>query len=128
MEIMEMARLLGLAIKESDAGKRVEACKNAYEENEQIIALTTECDVQQKALAALAGDKDTDPNLISSIQTRITEIYEEVLATDAYKNYEKAQNELNELVTRVNATMMAQVTGQVSEGCTHDCSTCGGCH
>ena len=125
---MEMARLLGLAIKESDAGKRLEACKTAYEENEQIIALTTEFDVQQKALAALAGGGDADPNLISSIQARITEIYEEVLATDAYKNYEKAQNEVNDLVSRANATMMAQITGQVGEGCTHDCSTCGGCH
>ena len=128
MEIMDMAKLLGLAIKESDAAKRMEACKSAYEEDEQIMALTTEFDVQQKALAALAGGKDADPNLISSIQTRITEIYEEVLATDVYKNYEQAQNELNELINRVNATMMAQITGQVGEGCTHDCSTCGGCH
>lgn len=128
MEIMEMARLLGLAIKEDEIGKRAEACKKAYEEDEQIIALTTEFDVQQKALAAVGIDKEADENLVSSIQLRLTEIYEEVLATDAYKNYEKAQNELNDLITRVNNTMMAQITGQESAGCTHDCSTCGGCH
>ena len=128
MEVMEMARLLGLAIREDEIGKRAEACKKAYEEDEQIMALTTEFDVQQKALAAIAGDKDSDKNLISSIQSRLTEIYEEVLATDAYKNYEQAQNELNNLINRVNSTIMAQVNGQESEGCTHDCSTCSGCH
>ena len=128
MEVMEMARLLGLAIKEDEIGKRAEACKKAYEEDEQIIALTTEFDVQQKALAAVASDKEADQNLISSIQTRLTEIYEEVLATDVYKNYEQAQSELNDLINRVNNTIMAQITGKESAGCTHDCSTCGGCH
>ena len=127
MEVMEMARLLGLAIKEDEIGKRAQACKEAYEQDERIIKLTTEFDVQQKALAALMGE-DHDNNLISSIQNHITEIYEEVLATDVYKNYEQAQNELNDLITRVNNTMMAQITGQSTEGCTHDCSTCGGCH
>ena len=128
MEIMEMARLLGLAIKEDEVGKRAQACKKAYEEDERIIALTTEFDVQQKALAAMMGNDEADKELVSSIQNRITEIYEEVLATEAYKNYERAQNELNELVSRVNNTILAQITGQVAEGCTHDCSTCSGCH
>lgn len=126
MEIFEMARLLGLALKESDEGKRLEAAKKAYEEDEKIIALTTEFDVQQKALASLAGEGEQDQALIEGIQARLSEIYDLVLETEAYKAYEAAQKELGALVDKATSIMMAQVSGTPA-GCTHDCSTCGGC-
>lgn len=128
MEMFEIAKLLGLAIKESDNGKRLAAAKEAYEKDEQIGKLTTEFDVQQKAIAAVAGDKDADSNMIEAMQARITEIYEEVISTEVYKHYEKAQSEMNDLMSKINTIVMAQVNGVSADGCTHDCSTCGGCH
>ncbi|MBQ9468582.1 MAG: YlbF family regulator [Clostridia bacterium] len=127
MEMFEMARLLGLAIRESDEGKRLEAAKKAYEEDEKIVALTTEFDVQQKALASLAADRDADAALIEGIQARLSEIYDQVLETEVYKSYEQAQKELGVLTDRITTIIMAQVNGTPA-GCTHDCSTCGGCH
>ena len=126
MELFEMARLLGIALKESEAGKKLEQMKKAYEEDERIVALTTEFDVQQKALAALAAEKNGDETLVEGIQGRLTQIYDEVLATDVYKAYEEAQKEMGKLVDRVTTIMMAQVNGAPA-GCTHDCSSCGGC-
>ncbi len=127
MELMEMARLVGLAIKESEEGKRAEKMKKAYEEDEKIVALTTEFDVQQKALAAMAGNKDADNNLTEAIQARLSEIYEEVLATETYQAYEAAQKDLGRLIDKVNSVIMGQVSGNAA-GCTHDCSSCSGCH
>lgn len=125
MELFDMAKLLGTALKESEEGKRLEAAKKAYGEDERIVALTTEFDVQQKALAALAGDKENEA-LVGNIQARLSQIYDEVLATDVYKTYEQAQKDLGALVDKVTTIMMAQVNGTPA-GCTHDCSTCGGC-
>ena len=127
MELMEMAKLVGLAIKESEEGKRAEEMKKAYEEDEKIVALTTEFDVQQKALAAMVGNENADNNLTEAIQARLSEIYEEVLATEVYKAYEAAQKDLGRLIDKVNSVSMGQVSGNV-EGCTHDCSSCSGCH
>lgn len=127
MELMEMAKLVGLAIKESEEGKRAEEMKKAYEEDEKIVALTTEFDVQQKALAAMVGNENVDNNLTDAIQARLSEIYEEVLATEVYKAYEAAQKDLGRLIDKVNSVIMGQVSGS-AEGCTHDCSSCSGCH
>ena len=127
MELMEMAKLVGLAIKESEEGKRAEEMKKAYEEDEKIVALTTEFDVQQKALAAMVGNENADNNLTEAIQARLSVIYEEVLATEVYKAYEAAQKDLGRLIDKVNSVIMGQVSGNV-EGCTHDCSSCSGCH
>ena len=126
MELLEMARLIGLAIKNSDEGKRAEDAKKAYEEDEKIVALTTEFDVQQKALASIAGSEDADEKLIEGIQQRLSDIYDEVLDTQVYKNYEEAQKDLSALMDKVMGIISAQVRG-TPEGCTHDCSTCGGC-
>ena len=126
MEIFEMAKLLGLSIKESDEYKRAEAAKKAYEEDERIAALITEFDVQNKALTALREQGEADENLAAMIQGRLNEIYEQVLATGSYVAYESAKKDLDGLIKKVNTVIMTQVYGEVS-ACTHDCSTCGGC-
>ena len=128
MEIFEMAKLLGLAIREDDRIKKLEEAKKAYEEDETIQVLTTEYGVQQQALATAYGATERDEAFINSINGRITAIYEQVIATDSYKQYEAAQNEVNDLMEQVNNAIQAAVSGIEPDGCTHNCATCKGCH
>ena len=128
MEIFEMAKLLGLAIREDQRIKNLEAAKEAYENDEKIQILTTEYDLQQKALASAYGSEERDEAFIQSINGRITAIYEEVITTDVYKAYEEAQNAVNDLMEQVNNAIQAAVSGVEPDGCTHNCSTCKGCH
>ena len=39
-----------------------------------------------------------------------------------------AQKALNDLMAEVNAEIKFCITGERPAACTHDCSTCGGCH
>ena len=126
MELFEMAKLLALSIKESDEYKRMEAAKKAYEEDEKISALLTEFEVQDKALSSLREAGENDEHLAEMIQARLNEIYEQVLETDSYKNYESAKKDLDGLIRKIDTIILTQVYGETS-GCTHDCSTCGGC-
>lgn len=125
-EIFKKAAELGKLIREDERITALEAAKAAYEQDEEIATLTTEYDVQQKALAAAYGEKERDEQFITAVNNRISAIYEQVIATQVYKTYEAAQNAVNELMQQVNATIQYEVTGQTP--CTHDCSTCGGCH
>ena len=126
METFEMAKLLALSIRESDEYKRLEAAKKAYEEDEKIAALLTEFEVQNKALSSLREKGEADEQLAGMIQGRLNEIYEQVLDMPSYQNYESARKDLDGLIKKVNTVIMTQVYGETS-GCTHDCSTCGGC-
>ncbi len=128
MEIFEMAKLLGLAIREDARIKALEEAKEAYENDEQIRILTTEYDVQQKALASAYENPNRDDTFINAVNGRITAIYEEVIATEAYKKYEEAQNAVNDLMEQVNNAIQAAVSGVEPDGCTHNCATCKGCH
>ena len=40
----------------------------------------------------------------------------------------EAQAAVNNLMNAVNNTIMFAITGEMPAGCTHDCSSCGGCH
>ena len=125
-KIFEMAKCLGQIIKEDEAIKALEEARDAYNSDADVLLLITEYQVQQQLLTE-AYTREDDKETIDKINARINAIYTQVLETKAYKDYENAQNRVNELMQLVNDTISSEING-TSGGCTHDCSTCGGCH
>ncbi len=124
-KIIEIAKLLGDIIKEDEKVKALEEAQKAYNTDSEVLLLMTEYSVQQQLLTE-AYTKGIDDETSNKITARINDIYDQILATKAYKAYEAAQNEVNELMQLVNDTITRQISG--ASECTHDCSTCGGCH
>ena len=126
--VFELAITLGKALKEDPRLVRMENARKAYEEDAALKVLMTEYDVQQKAIQKVAASEDFDPQLIESIQNRISELYDQIVAAPAYVELNEAQEAVNELMNAVNNTITFAITGEMPSSCTHDCSTCGGCH
>jgi cell fate (sporulation/competence/biofilm development) regulator YmcA (YheA/YmcA/DUF963 family) len=127
MSIYELASKLGQAIKEDDRMKRMEAAKKAYESSEKINNLLMEYGIQQQALTTMGDSADIDTDALTRIQDRIDEIYAEITTDPLFVELDEAQSDVNELMQTVNNTIMFNATG-TTPSCTHDCSTCGGCH
>jgi cell fate (sporulation/competence/biofilm development) regulator YmcA (YheA/YmcA/DUF963 family) len=127
MSIYELASKLGQAIKEDDRMKRMEAAKKAYESSEKINNLLMEYGIQQQALTTMGDSADIDTDALTRIQDRIDEIYAAITTDPLFIELDEAQNDVNELMQTVNNTIMFNATG-TTPSCTHDCSTCGGCH
>ena len=128
MGIFELAAELGRTLKNDSRLVKLEEARVAYENDERVAKLATEYEVQQKAIQHEAMKEERDQVLIDMIQARIDALYNEIVECESYKALEKAQNEVNDLMTMVNSTITFQITGETAQGCTHDCSTCGGCH
>ena len=126
--VFELAITLGKALKEDPRLIRMDAARKAYEEDATLKVLMTEYDVQQKAIQQVASSEDFDPQLIESIQNRIGELYDQITAAPAYVELNEAQEAVNDLMNAVNNTITFAITGEMPSNCTHDCSTCGGCH
>ena len=126
MSIYALAAELGKAIKADDRMIRMEAAKEAYEKSEKINNLMMEYGIQQQALTAMGDSADIDTDALTRIQDRIDEIYAEITTDPIFKELEEAQNDVNELMESVNNTIMFNATGKTP--CTHDCSSCSGCH
>lgn len=126
MSIYALAAELGKAIKADERMIRMENAKEAYESSERIANLMMEYGIQQQALTTMGDSEEIDTDALARIQDRIDEIYAEITTDPLFKELEAAQNDINELMETVNNTIMFNATGKTP--CTHDCSTCGGCH
>ena len=128
MEIFELAAELGKQLKEDARLVALEEAKAAYEKDPQLQKYMLEYDVQQKAMQREVAKPERDLQFIEVIQKRIDELYRQITEHPAFVELNRVQAEVNELMNSVNQTIMTQITGEEPSGCTHNCSTCGGCH
>ena len=127
MDIYEMAAALGDELKKDERLVALEAARKNYDADHQLKTLVMEYEVQQIAMQKEAAKSDCDTHMIDMIQTRMNELYNAIVASDAYLALEKAQNEVNELMNKVNGIITSHITGE-EPGCTHNCASCRGCH
>ena len=128
MEIFELAAELGKKLKDDPRLIELEAAKKAYEEDPQLKKYMIEYDVQQKAMQNEIAKPERDLNFIEVIQKRIDTLYKLIAEHPAFAELNRTQAVVNELMNAVNNTIMTQITGEESAGCTHNCKTCNGCH
>lgn len=128
MEIFEIAQLLGKTLKEDERLKRLEDAKKKYEESPELGKMMVEYEVQQKALENEVVKPEKDNHFIDIINSRINELYQNITTHPAFIELNEAQTVVNELMNSVNQTIMFNITGEMPSDCTHNCSTCGGCH
>lgn len=124
----ELAIVLGKALKEDPRLVRMEAARRAYEENAEVKTLVTEYEVQQKAMENIASEANFDPHMLEMIQDRVDALYRQITEHPTYVELNAAQGAVNDFMNAINNTIMFAITGEMPSNCTHDCSTCGGCH
>lgn len=126
--IFEIAAELGQALKEDEKMIRLNNAKQAYENDADLKKMMIEYEVQQKALQLEITREERDTLLIDNIQKRIDTLYKSIMEHPVFEELNLAQAEVNELMNAVNNTITFNITGELPSSCTHDCSSCGGCH
>ena len=128
-KIIELAHALGMEIAASDEIKNLENAKAAYEANAELQAKMSEYETHRRLLGEeLTKNNDSiDEIAVANIRARIDELAREISANPVYITFANAQQALNRLMADVNAEIKFCITGE-RDDCTHDCSTCSGCH
>lgn len=121
--------VLAEALKESDELKAYNEAKKAYDDDKRLTALINEYNVQASILE-MEGKKpeaERDNALIDSISERIRAIYDGISESEVLANMQSAESDLTALISAVNDKIHFTIDPDAAN-CTHDCSTCGGCH
>ena len=126
--IFELAAELGRTLKEDSRIIALDKAREAFDADANIVALMEEYQVQQQAIQQEAVKEERSEEVLNAIQDRIEAIYNQITESESYKALEAAQNEVNALMEAVNNTITFNITGEEPSACTHDCSSCGGCH
>ncbi len=128
-KIIELAHALGEEIAKSAEIENLEVAKGAFESDSELQEKMREYDTQRTLLGEeFAKAENASQDIISKVKDRISELTREISASEKYKAFQKAQEAMNALMADVNAEIKFCITGERPEDCTHDCSTCKGCH
>ena len=129
IKIIEIAHELGLEIAKSDEIKNLEATKAAFEADAELNAQMSEYETERKLLADefSKADDEMDEIAIANLRKRLEELTALITRNPVYIAFNEAQQAMNKLMADVNAEIKFCITGE-RDTCTHDCSTCSGCH
>ena len=129
-KIIELAHALGEEIAKSEQIKNLEEAKAAFEADAALQAKMSEYETERMLLGQefAKGSDATDADAITRLKARIEELTSEISANDNYTRFAIAQQQMNALMADVNAEIKFCITGERPTECTHDCSTCSGCH
>ncbi len=129
-KIIELAHNLGLEIAKSDEIKNLEAAKDAYERDAALQAKMSEYETDRQLMGAEFSKESSeiDQKVVADLRARIEELTHEICENPIYIEFANAQKAMNDLMADVNAEIKFCITGERPQTCTHDCSTCGGCH
>ena len=125
MEIFEKVRELGEMIQQSDEMKRMKDMELKHENDEEAKALMKEFNLNRMNLA-----RDMQNNKISREEAvrRNDEAFNEMCEkSPVIKELVEAKKNFDGMVNQINQILNYYITG-ADPSCTHDCSTCGGCH
>lgn len=128
-KIIELAHALGMEIAKSDEIKNLEAAKAAYEANAELQAKMSEYEAERRLLGEefSKSEGEADERAIADLRARIQELTAQITKDPVYIAFSEAQNAMNRMMADVNAEIKFCITGE-RDNCTHDCSTCSGCH
>lgn len=125
MDIFEKTRELGEMIQESEEMKRMKLAENVQAEDQEAQELFGEFNLKRMNLA-----KDMQEGKISQEEAvaKNNEAFNEMVEKSAaIKDYIDAKREFDQMISKINGILNYYITG-VDPSCTHDCSTCSGCH
>lgn len=129
-KIIELAHALGEEIAKSEEMKRLADAKDIFERDAELQSKLSEYETDRLLLAqeyAKSSD-EADERAIADIKARIEELTADISANTHYVDFASAQQALNSLMADVNAEIKFCISGERPSECTHDCSTCSGCH
>ena len=129
-KIIELAHALGEEISKSEEIKNLEKTKAVFDSDAELQEKMREYETERMLLGQeFAKDpSEADQRAIADLRARIEQLGSEIGSHPKYIKFAEAQRAMNALMDEVNAEIKYCITGQRPSDCTHDCSTCKGCH
>lgn len=124
-QIIAKTRELGEMIQSSEQMKNVKNMEILQQNDENAQKLLEEFNLQR---INLARDMQNEKISREEAVKKNNEAFEAMLGkSETIRKYIDAKKDFDMLVNQINQVLNFYITGQ-DPNCTHDCSTCGGCH
>lgn len=133
-DLIKLTRELGHAIQEEDFYKNLQSAKLNADSDDALQALIRDFNVKRVEINNEACKEDRDEETLKILNAEMRSLYSDIMSNEHMAAYNDAKQAFDQVVQRVLAIITQSAQGEdpdttdFSEDCTHDCSTCGGCH
>ena len=133
--LLAMAIDLAVQLQADPRCEAVRAAAAAADADEELQAMISEFNLKRIAINTEESKEEGERSAekLRELNTELRSIYAKVMANEHMMAYQNAQSELEALTSKIHLAINLAVQGQdpnlaAQEGCTGNCSTCGGCH
>lgn len=129
MEIMEIAKMLGEAIKKDERVIRLNYATAAYESDVELLKKISAYNEKSKKLADAFETDGKDSDTVKQLGFELKELYGEIMTIPTMIEFTEAKEAVDKFMEEVNGEVMYTVTGTrpcSHEGCDGDCANCHG--
>ena len=133
-EVIKLTRQLGHAIQNEDFYKNLNAAKDKADSDENLQAMITEFNLKRVAINSEACKADRDEEALRKLNEEMRTAYSDIMSNENMVAYNNAKQDYDHALQRIVAIITQSAEGEDPDttdydpSCTHDCSTCGGCH
>ena len=135
-DVMQLARELGAALQADERYLKLQEARKTNDADEELQKLIGELNLLVMRFNKEAEKSETvkDEAKMEEMNKEYMTLYGNIMANPNMLAYTKAQAEMEQVANQVNAILAMSLNGEdpmtcdPAANCTHDCSTCGGCH
>ncbi len=134
-DVIKLARELGAALQADARYEALMHARKVNDEDEVLQNLIGEFNMIMLKAQQEAEKEDKDEAKMQEYNEQYVAAYQKIMANENMVAYQAAQSELEAVVNTVNGIIAMSLNGEDpmtcdpdAQNCTHDCSTCGGCH
>lgn len=133
MEVISKARLFAKELQREDCVVRYNMARQASEDDLPLQEQIGRFNLRRIELNNQLGKEEKNSERITELEGEIKSLYGEVMGNANMAAFNTAKQEVDKLMTYVNAILAAGINGEDPDGvdesaCTGNCSSCGGCH
>ncbi len=137
MEVIQATRELGKAIQNDERYKAYITAKEANDKDNELQQLIGEFNLKREnlQLEMSKSEDQQDQEKLQRFNRELQECYERVMSNKNMAKFAIAKNAFDSLLQQVQGIIGLCCDGEDPDtcqyrvsSCTHDCSTCGGCH
>ena len=134
-DVIQIARELGAALQEDERYAALMQARKVNDEDEALQNLIGEFNMIMLQAQQEAEKEDKDEAKMKEYNEQYVQAYQKIMENENMRAYQAAQTELEGVVNTINGIIAMSLNGEDpmtcdpdAQNCTHDCSSCGGCH
>lgn len=125
--IIDMARALARAIQMDERYAALAAARDESDANDALQDAIGRFNLARMNLNTEISKPERDDEKVAACNDEMQRAYDEVMSNESMAKYEDAKNDINKLITYINAILTTAVSGGDPDGVTEPEGCSGGC-